>query len=174
MWLILSPAQYAMSCKKKKKKKVSVIPPGIEPGTLSVLDSRDNRYTTESLWLVVAKKQVLFKSVDGKISWSSPESGSNASPVLQTTFVSYAICFNVFTACAFVLFMHIIAQVPGICPTVPFPATRKALSVTSSESDSVWMLHPYSHTNELVSPNSITVLVFSLSMTSWCAWYQVD
>ena len=25
-----------------------VIPPGIEPGTLSVLDSRDNRYTTES------------------------------------------------------------------------------------------------------------------------------
>ena len=26
-----------------------VIPPGIEPGTLSVLDSRDNRYTMESL-----------------------------------------------------------------------------------------------------------------------------
>ena len=26
-----------------------MIPPGIEPGTLSVLDSRDNRYTTESL-----------------------------------------------------------------------------------------------------------------------------
>ena len=25
-----------------------VIPPGIEPGTLSVLDSRDNRYTMES------------------------------------------------------------------------------------------------------------------------------
>ena len=35
--------------KKKKKKKERVIPPGIEPGTLSVLDSRDNRYTTESL-----------------------------------------------------------------------------------------------------------------------------
>ena len=34
---------------KKKKKKKRVIPPGIEPGTLSVLDSRDNRYTTESL-----------------------------------------------------------------------------------------------------------------------------
>ena len=32
-------------CKQKKKK---VIPPGIEPGTLSVLDSRDNHYTTES------------------------------------------------------------------------------------------------------------------------------
>ena len=32
------------------KKKSLVIPPGIEPGTLSVLDSRDNRYTTESLW----------------------------------------------------------------------------------------------------------------------------
>ena len=31
-----------------KKKKKNVIPPGIEPGTLSVLDSRDNRYTTES------------------------------------------------------------------------------------------------------------------------------
>ena len=26
-----------------------MIPPGIEPGTLSVLDSRDNRYTMESL-----------------------------------------------------------------------------------------------------------------------------
>ena len=38
-----------------KKKKNSVIPPGIEPGTLSVLDSRDNRYTTESLWLYYRK-----------------------------------------------------------------------------------------------------------------------
>ena len=26
-----------------------LIPPGIEPGTLSVLDSRDNRYTMESV-----------------------------------------------------------------------------------------------------------------------------
>ena len=34
---------------KREKKKKRVIPPGIEPGTLSVLDSRDNRYTTESL-----------------------------------------------------------------------------------------------------------------------------
>ena len=25
-----------------------LIPPGLEPGTLSVLDSRDNHYTTES------------------------------------------------------------------------------------------------------------------------------
>ena len=33
---------------KRKKRKKEVIPPGIEPGTLSVLDSRDNRYTTES------------------------------------------------------------------------------------------------------------------------------
>ncbi len=30
------------------KKKKEVIPPGIEPGTLSVLDSRDNHYTMES------------------------------------------------------------------------------------------------------------------------------
>ena len=30
------------------KKEREVIPPGIEPGTLSVLDSRDNRYTMES------------------------------------------------------------------------------------------------------------------------------
>ena len=37
------------TCEKGKKKKKRVIPPGIEPGTLSVLDSRDNRYTTESL-----------------------------------------------------------------------------------------------------------------------------
>ena len=29
--------------------KKRVIPPGIEPGTLSVLDSRDNHYTMESL-----------------------------------------------------------------------------------------------------------------------------
>ena len=33
-------------CNNKKERKV--IPPGIEPGTLSVLDSRDNRYTMES------------------------------------------------------------------------------------------------------------------------------
>ena len=33
---------------KKKKKKESMILPGIEPGTLSVLDSHDNHYTTES------------------------------------------------------------------------------------------------------------------------------
>ena len=35
-----------MHCGSKKSKKV--IPPGIELGTLSVLDSRDNRYTMES------------------------------------------------------------------------------------------------------------------------------
>ena len=35
--------------KGEKNEKKRVIPPGIEPGTLSVLDSRDNRYTTESL-----------------------------------------------------------------------------------------------------------------------------
>ena len=33
-------------CYLRDKKKV--IPPGIEPGTLSVLDSRDNHYTMES------------------------------------------------------------------------------------------------------------------------------
>ena len=32
-----------------RDKKYPMIPPGIEPGTLSVLDSRDNRYTMESL-----------------------------------------------------------------------------------------------------------------------------
>ena len=31
---------------KKEKKNMSL--PGIEPGTLSVLDSRDNHYTTET------------------------------------------------------------------------------------------------------------------------------
>ena len=35
-------------CKGRKKKGKQVIPPGIEPGTLSVLDSRDNHYTMES------------------------------------------------------------------------------------------------------------------------------
>ena len=35
-------------------KKNNVIPPGIEPGTLSVLDSRDNHYTTESLCMTCA------------------------------------------------------------------------------------------------------------------------
>ena len=35
-------------CKGRKKKRKQVIPPGIEPGTLSVLDSRDNHYTMES------------------------------------------------------------------------------------------------------------------------------
>ena len=34
--------------KKKKNREKQVIPPGIEPGTLSVLDSRDNHYTMES------------------------------------------------------------------------------------------------------------------------------
>ena len=37
-----------MHAEKKKKKKEKVFPPGIEPGTLSVLDSRDNHYTTET------------------------------------------------------------------------------------------------------------------------------
>ena len=35
--------------------KKKVIPPGIEPGTLSVLDSRDNRYTMESQALAEAQ-----------------------------------------------------------------------------------------------------------------------
>ena len=34
--------------KVESKKDKRVIPPGIEPGTLSVLDSCDNRYTMES------------------------------------------------------------------------------------------------------------------------------
>ena len=34
--------------KKKRKEDNNMIPPGIEPGTLSVLDSRDNHYTMES------------------------------------------------------------------------------------------------------------------------------
>ena len=36
------------NCVIQEKVKTCVIPPGIEPGTLSVLDSRDNRYTMES------------------------------------------------------------------------------------------------------------------------------
>ena len=52
---------YCISCKMnlydaREEKKNSVIPPGIEPGTLSVLDSRDNHYTTESLHNDCAKK----------------------------------------------------------------------------------------------------------------------
>ena len=35
-------------CNNGSQKREKVIPPGIEPGTLSVLDSRDNRYTMES------------------------------------------------------------------------------------------------------------------------------
>ena len=41
-------AEVSLNNKNLKKKRKKVIPPGIEPGTLSVLDSRDNRYTTES------------------------------------------------------------------------------------------------------------------------------
>ena len=43
-----------------EEKKNSVIPPGIEPGTLSVLDSRDNHYTTESLQHDAAQNQFLL------------------------------------------------------------------------------------------------------------------
>ena len=41
--------------RKGKKQNELVIPPGIEPGTLSVLDSRDNHYTMESTadWLLL-------------------------------------------------------------------------------------------------------------------------
>ena len=42
-------AKCSLTVQKNNLKKV--IPPGIEPGTLSVLDSRDNRYTTESATL---------------------------------------------------------------------------------------------------------------------------
>ena len=38
-----------------------MIPPGIEPGTLSVLDSRDNHYTTESLHHDSAKNQFFIQ-----------------------------------------------------------------------------------------------------------------
>ena len=50
---------YGLCSTAKKKKKISVIPPGIEPGTLSVLDSRDNRYTTESPCSWSSKKHIL-------------------------------------------------------------------------------------------------------------------
>ena len=36
----------------REQGKKKVIPPGIEPGTLSVLDSRDNRYTMESTYII--------------------------------------------------------------------------------------------------------------------------
>ena len=39
-----------------------MIPPGIEPGTLSVLDSRDNRYTTESTDRKVSQNQYLYSA----------------------------------------------------------------------------------------------------------------
>ena len=39
---------FALTITERRKKKEKVIPPGIEPGTLSVLDSCDNRYTMES------------------------------------------------------------------------------------------------------------------------------
>ena len=44
---------------KKKKRRKQVIPPGIEPGTLSVLDSRDNHYTMESAAGIVVSVLVL-------------------------------------------------------------------------------------------------------------------
>ena len=56
----------------EKKKKNSVIPPGIEPGTLSVLDSRDNRYTTESPYWLCSKQACFIRYplyADGKGSW---------------------------------------------------------------------------------------------------------
>ena len=43
----------------KGKKRKNVFPPGIEPGTLSVLDSRDNHYTTET-----TDTQVIQSAVD--------------------------------------------------------------------------------------------------------------
>ena len=50
--------QYVRGEKKKKRRK-QVIPPGIEPGTLSVLDSRDNHYTMESAAGIVVSVLVL-------------------------------------------------------------------------------------------------------------------
>ena len=40
-----------------------MILPGIEPGTLSVLDSRDNRYTTESLTCTEATPSLTFSNL---------------------------------------------------------------------------------------------------------------
>lgn len=53
------------SYKKMKKwgEKKRVIPPGIEPGTLSVLDSRDNRYTTESPCKALAHILLLYTQI---------------------------------------------------------------------------------------------------------------
>ena len=44
---------YACMHKKMMKKKMSL--PGIEPGTLSVLNSRDNHYTTETPDILMCK-----------------------------------------------------------------------------------------------------------------------
>ena len=44
-------------------KKEKVIPPGIEPGTLSVLDSRDNRYTMESTYMRFSQINIFMYSV---------------------------------------------------------------------------------------------------------------
>ena len=40
-----------------------MIPPGIEPGTLSVLDSRDNRYTMESHIQIIATMQCSYNQL---------------------------------------------------------------------------------------------------------------
>ena len=44
----LQKGDFIIEVNVENEKNAKVIPPGIEPGTLSVLDSRDNRYTTES------------------------------------------------------------------------------------------------------------------------------
>ena len=63
--------QYVRGGKKKGKQ---VIPPGIEPGTLSVLDSRDNHYTMESaavmLGLSVGFTTAVYTVVEQLLSFS--------------------------------------------------------------------------------------------------------
>ena len=49
-----------------------VFPPGIEPGTLSVLDSRDNHYTTETRTIVCQKEHHKNKLIK-KVSFLEPE-----------------------------------------------------------------------------------------------------
>ena len=49
---------------KRKPRKKEMIPPGFEPGTLSVLDSRDNHYTTESDRMSASRVTILAYSGD--------------------------------------------------------------------------------------------------------------
>ena len=56
----------------EQKNSQTLILPGIEPGTLSVLDSRDNHYTTESTdnqWEVNCMHNAMFPNTKSTITY---------------------------------------------------------------------------------------------------------